>query len=222
MTWPTKSRAAKILGKSVSTIIQMQKTGELHPVKDVDGNWRYDPDELAEFVPEDAASGMLSLTEAISHFRKQSEDLFGFALDCMRLLREENENMRMMRKEEQRAHLDAMVAKEEALNHSTERQVKLKAAESEAAWKQQAVTMAQPALSAILRKFSTGKGANPEVAALSGILTRLTDDDVNALAVLGKMKPEEYEALQRLRGKTGDDTKMPESILAAVNEESAA
>lgn len=47
--WPTRIEASKLIGKSVLTIIRMQKRGELN-AQMVDKSWRYDPEELKQIT----------------------------------------------------------------------------------------------------------------------------------------------------------------------------
>lgn len=219
--WPTKRMAAARIGKSLSHVNQLILKGELTAEKDKNGVWRVDPAELELLIPVDQSNTVTASNEVIRTLSEQQKNLLGKLIECFdmtfQLLHKENSNMRELRGKEQEAHLNAMIATQNALDFSAERQAQIERAKAEEVWKKQAVEMVSPALGIIMGRLA-GAPVSPELLQLRGLMSRVSDGEVQALAALSRMKPEEYAAIQRLRGKSGPELELPEEVKLAIEE----
>jgi hypothetical protein len=219
--WPTKRMAAARIGKSLSHVNQLVLAGELTAEKDKSGVWRVDPAELELLIPVDQSNTVTAVNQVLQTMQGQQKDLLTKLIECFdmtfQLLHKENSNMRELRAKEQEAHLNAMVATQNALDFSAERQAQIERAKAEEVWKKQAIEMVSPAMGILLSKLSDSP-VSPELLQLRGLMSRVSDGEVQALAALSRMKPEEYAAIQRLRGKSGPELELPEEVKQAIAE----
>jgi hypothetical protein len=59
----SRAQAAKLLGVSKTRVRQFEARGDLHPVKDAHGSWRYDPGEVLRLAERREDEGIPSSSE---------------------------------------------------------------------------------------------------------------------------------------------------------------
>lgn len=117
--------------------IAAEHPAELEPKTDERGVQRFNPDAVEELCDRlglganvDAnAIAITTLRETIEAQTEYMRTLQTSEREYAKMLREENDDLRKMRKEEQQAHLRALEATQEALDHAAERKAMLQAQE---------------------------------------------------------------------------------------------
>jgi len=136
-TWPTRSDAARRAGISRSTLIRLQNAGDLNPIQDEDGQWRFDPEELDIIASEKGTDASQAMAEAVGTVVRTASDLTkgsqqhaqAFADNSLEMSQVAFEQMRLMsdtlieENKDLRLHIRELEAeRKEAVKHIDEAQ----------------------------------------------------------------------------------------------------
>lgn len=176
---------------------------ELEPKTDDRGIQRFNPDAVEEICDRfgfgasaDASTiAITTLRETIESQTDYIKTLQSSEREYARMLREENDDLRKMRKEEQAAHLHALEATQEALDHSAERKAMLQAQEGSELRKSLALEWLTTKIGPKLIEQWRSSGAIKKIAAF---VRKLSPDNVAALKMAAD-DPELNEAIDEIR-----------------------
>lgn len=215
--WPTKALAARKVGVHTTTLMRMVDQDELHPQRDENGHWRFDPEELEKFIPEEPESDVFKaqtefLGEATAyvkqmatqtdrmfeHSQTRTELLFQKYTDVLALLAEQNQKLIA----EKFKTIDAL---ESALTMRHERDIALEQARAKEARRAELVQAVGPAAAAAVKRLvpqiaaTLGMGPDPRVEMLSRLANRVGDDEAKVFAAMVGMTADEWAIFQSAR-----------------------
>lgn len=200
--WLTRLEACKTLGVSVRTLQRMQDRGDVGPIQDERGAWRYDPDELdsikeieREVTIQDVLASSVKLAEQAQNYAEAFGKLVlpnaGKLIDS---LMAELEDVReragaRIAQLEQRLE-EAFEAREKAINQAFERELAKLELEQQMKLKEQALTLLQEV---VVPKIVNQIGATGHATKV----VRGLEPEVLAVIKLN-VKPEVWDSLQKL------------------------
>lgn len=212
--WPARE-CWTLLGVSRQRWQRLVAEHQLEVRTDDRGVQRFDPvvveelgDRLGLTAAQDSTVVALNvLRETIESMSEYVKLVQSSERETVKMLRDENDSLRKLRGEEQKAHWDAVVATQQALDMSEDRHAARQAQSAQEQRKDKLLTMAQPGLEKLAQQLlsTIGTKEDPRLAMLTNIVGKLGDDETAFVAVSMKLNKDEYTALQTLRGKTGDD-----------------
>ena len=215
----TREARARLGGMSASKFSRVLREFGIEPSSNDRGVLRYDAEHVEEMADRlglnEPSEDPRDLTiraqqDQLEFMRNYVELLQESERKAMVLLRDENDNIRKLRAEEQRAYLEAIVTTQEAIDRKHERELEMSVASAEQNRKDEAMRYLQMAGSAVLSKVG---GNSTQTQLVTRLAAKLDDDDARALAATFELTKEEYSVLQSIRGKSGEDYDLVQRLM---------
>lgn len=208
--WPTKVVAARILGKSVTTIQRMLRRGELVAQPDEGGVWRFDPDELDQMAAEQRESDTLGaaaliesganlVTQAHDHVEALVKHVTGPGLSILEL---QNSLLKTMSDENAKLrekNFEMLEMREKAQSQQHERDMASEMVKADQARKNQAWEMMIKLLPGLVAKLASNLGQGKQLKSVVDALVEIPDEFVDVFAKMDILKPDQLEAIKKLR-----------------------